>query len=305
VGRFKVGADLAAQVCALPALAAATRRMPMPCGAGALEALGNGSRPATTTNQALALAHTAADTRCEAAVLVRVGGLHARAGPGRCGARAHAQALTLARAWATQRWNARRSTAWASWTSNRGEVDLGTHSTTSRPWRWRGARPTALARHLLGNLGNLQATPGPTWTSAPALCEDALQVLRALGDRQREGNTLCNLGMLRTLQGDLDERRRAGARPGGRPRTGPPRLECTAQNNLGLVCMGQRRLRPTLCTHHEAALRVARGHWRPAHPGAVPGHLGLAQARCGAFDAARQSLGNMGWSCCAWRLPTR
>ena len=29
-------------------------------------------------------------------------------------------------------------------------------------------------------------------------------MLRELGDRQREGNTLCNLGMLCLLQGDLD-----------------------------------------------------------------------------------------------------
>jgi hypothetical protein len=52
--------------------------------------------------------------------------------------------------------------------------------------------------------------------------------------------------------------------------------------------MGQGRFADAV-PHHEAALGVAKGLGDHRMQGQFLGHLGLAQARCGAFDAARQS----------------
>jgi predicted ATPase/class 3 adenylate cyclase len=288
-GPFAAGVDLAEPVCALPGLAGRAAALAHAVRAYALEACGRRAEAGADFNQALALARSAGDGRCEAAVLVRQGGLHARQGQVDTARSDHTRALTLARGLAD---GALECAA----LNGLGTVDFEQGQMEPARQHWDAA--LAVARrmadrrwqgHLLGNLGNLQASLG-RMDEARRLCEDALQTARALGDRQREGNTLSNLGMLHLLQGRLGEAGPAlQAALHIARELGHQRLECTAQNNLGLVCMGQQRFADAV-QHHEAALRVADGMGDRRLQGQFLGHLGLAQARCGAFAAARLSL---------------
>lgn len=288
-GPFAAGVDLADPVCALPDLSGHAAARAHAARGFALEASGRRAEASAELDTALALARSASDKPCEAAVLVRQGGLYARQGQAQAARGAHTQALTLARSLEDG------SLACAA-LNGLGTVDFEQGQMEPARQHWEAAlaeaKRTADRRwqgHLLGNLGNLQASLG-RMDEAHRLCTDALQIARALGDRQREGNTLCNLGMQHLLQGRLDEA--AGALQAAlhvARELGHQRLECTAQNNLGLVCMGLSRFGDAVL-HHEAALRVADGMGDRRMQGQFLGHLGLAQARGGAFDAARHSL---------------
>lgn len=287
-GPFAAGIDLADAVCALPGLAGQPAAQAHAVKGFALEACGRRAEAAPAFDNALAHARSAADTHCEAAVLVRQGGLRARQGQAEQARADHAQALALARRMGDGALECAALNGLGTVDFEQGQMDPArghweaalavAQRTADR--RWQG--------HLLGNLGNLQANLG-RMDDARQLCDDALLIARTLGDRQREGNTLSNLGMLHLLQGRLDAADAAlRAALNIARELGHQRLACTAQNNLGLVCMGQGRFADAV-PHHEAALGVAKGLGDHRMQGQFLGHLGLAQARCGAFDAARQS----------------
>jgi len=288
-GPFKVGVDLAAQVCSMPGLAGGGAAHAHAVMGGALEASGQRQQAGVHHEQALAHAQAAGDTTCEAGVTVRIGGLHARAGRAEAARQAHGHALELARRLGDARLECAALNGLGVVNFEAGRVDeaRGHYEAAlalaqrSGDRRWQGS--------LLGNLGNLHATLG-CLDDARQHCEDSLRVVRELGDRQREGNTLCNLGMLCLLQGDLDgatdalERGLAVARE-----LGHLRLECIVLGNLGLVHDASRRLDEAVA-RYAAALTLARQLGDQRTEGQFLGHLAVTQARQGQFELARRGL---------------
>ena len=288
-GPFKVGVDLAAQVCAMPGLAGREAAHAHAALGGALEASGQRQQAAVHYGQALTQAQTAGDVACEAAVTGRMGGLHARAGRPELARAAHGHALELGRRLGDAGLECAALNGLGVLDFEQGRVDeaRGHYEAAlalarrSGDRRWQGS--------LLGNLGNLQATLGRL-EEARQHSEDALRVLRDLGDRSREGHTLCNLGMLCFLQGDLEgaavalEQGLAVARE-----LGHLRLECIVLGNLGLVHDGARRLDDAV-HRYEAALALARQLGDRRTEGQFLGHLALTLARLDRVDAARQGL---------------
>lgn len=288
-GPFKVGVDLAAQVCAIPGLAGRDAAHAHAVRGGALEASGQRQQASVHYEQALGHAQAAGDSACEAGVTVRIGGLHARAGRAEAARQAHGHALELARRLddAALECAALNGLGGVSFEAGRVDEARGhyeaalTLAQRTGDRRWQGS--------LLGNLGNLHATQGRL-DEALQHSEAALRALRELGDRTREGNTLCNLGMLRLLQGDPEgagdalEQGLAVARE-----LGHVRLECIVLGNLGLVHDAAGRLDGALA-RYEAALALARQLGDQRTEGQFLGHLALTQARRGDFDAARAGL---------------
>ncbi|MDP2006849.1 MAG: tetratricopeptide repeat protein [Rubrivivax sp.] len=288
-GPFKVGVDLAAQVCAMPGLAGREAAHAHAVLGGALEASGQRQQASVHYEQARACAQAAGDTACEAGVTVRMGGLHARAGRAAAARQAHGQGLALARRLGDASLECAALNGLGVLDFEQGRVDeaRGHYETAlalaqrTGDRRWQGS--------LLGNLGNLHATLGRL-DEARQHSEASLQVLRELGDQSREGHTLCNLGMVCFLQGDLDgatvvlEQGLAVARE-----LGHVRLECIVLGNLGLVYDASQRLDEAV-VRFEAALALARQLGDQRTEGQFLGHLALTQAKQGSFDAARQGL---------------
>ena len=288
-GPFKAGVDLAQAVCGLPGLPARAAAHAHAVLGGALEASGQHAQGLASYQAALACAKTAADAACEAAVVVRMGSLHARAGHTEQARDELGQALKLAR-------RVGDGALECAALNGLGTVDFDQGRMEQARLHYETA--LALARcigdqrwqsSLLGNLGNLHANLGDM-DAARRHSEESLLAVRKLGDRQREGNTLSNLGMQRYLQGDLDgastslEEGLAVARE-----LGYARLECIVLGNLGLVYDAcDRRLEAV--QRYESALAVARRIGDRRTEAHCLGHLGLAHARQRAFDAAREHL---------------
>jgi tetratricopeptide (TPR) repeat protein len=120
--------------------------------------------------------------------------------------------------------------------------------------------------------------------------EQSLALARQLGDRRREGNTLCNLGMLHLVQKrpeksiEVSEQALRVARE-----LGHRRLEGTVQCNLGLAYEERGSERDAL-SNFEAALRAVRELSDRRLEGQFLGYMGRTLARLGEFELARERL---------------
>jgi predicted ATPase/class 3 adenylate cyclase/Flp pilus assembly protein TadD len=277
-GPFKAGADLAEAVCAMPGLGGRAAAHAHAVLGAALEDSGQRARAAAHFEQALQHAQRVGDAACEAAVTVRLGGLHARAGQADTARQEHSRAVALAR-------GLDDGALECAALNGLGTVEFEQGRMEQAQVHYEGA--LALARRigdarwqasLLGNLGNLNANLG-RMDEARVRGEESLEGLRKLGDRQREGNALSNLGMLSYLQGNLAaatallEQGLAVARE-----LGHVRLECIVLANLALVDDASGHLAEAV-TRYAAALAVARRIGDRRMEGQCLGHLGLAQAR--------------------------
>ena len=288
-GPFQAGIDLAAAVCAMPGIPDGAAAHAQAVLGSALLACGQRDQAGPQLELAMSHARAVGDGRCEAAVHISLGELHARRGQGDLARDEHSLALQLARAQGDLLLQCEAL-------NGLGSADLGQGLVQQAQEQWEAA--LALARRsgdrrwqgsLLGNLGHVHASLG-RMDAARAHCEDALLIARELGDRKREGNMLCNLGMLHQLQGRSEAAARTLEEALEVSRVlGHARLECIVLGNLGTVYGASQRMAEAVA-RYEAALSVARQIGDRRTEGQFLGHLGLAHAGMQAFALARECL---------------
>jgi tetratricopeptide (TPR) repeat protein len=120
--------------------------------------------------------------------------------------------------------------------------------------------------------------------------EAALTAAREVGNRQLEGNILCNLGQLYQVEGKLAEalEQLEAALPVSRD-LGDARLESIVLCNLGMVYDGLCRFDHAR-DNFEAALVIARESGDRHREGQFLSYLGVLHARQANFVEARQCL---------------
>jgi len=288
-GPFKAGVDVAEAVCAMPQLEGAAAALARTALADALEALGKPVQAAGAYGEAAAQAHAAGDRRCEAAAMIGLAALGARAGHSDEARAQYAHALELAR-------QAGDADLECAALNGVGIIEFELGRIGEAQARYEEA--LVLARNtgdrlrqakLLGNLGTVHLNLG-RMDEAQANCEQSLQIARELGDRLLEGNTLCNLGLVHHLQRRHNEARAVSEAALKVARElGYARLECIVLCNLGLVHAAAGTLEQASSTYVDA-LAVARRIGDQRTEGQVLGYLGLVHARRRAFDEARQCL---------------
>ena len=288
-GPFSAGLALAEQLATLAPLADADAAHLHAVWGAALEASGQRAQAMAHYEDALQFSVAAADPRCEAAVLVRLGGMHARqAQPDRARVEL-ARALALARELGDGAIECAALNGQGGMDFVHGLVDAANEGWSAAVAVAKRIGDKRLQGTLMGNLGSLHANQGRT-AEARVEFEGALANARAIGDTQREGTCLSNLGMLHYLQGRLAEAAVAleAAHRVSRE-LGHPRLECAVSYNLGLVYAAGNQLLDAL-VRYDAALLVARRIGDRRAEGQILGHLGLAHARMNSFDLAREHL---------------
>jgi predicted ATPase/class 3 adenylate cyclase len=140
-----------------------------------------------------------------------------------------------------------------------------------------------------GNLGQFHANQGRPGEARP-LYARAVQIARELGDRQWEANARCNLGLLHFTEGRLTEAQGeledslAAARE-----MGAAQLLAIVQCNLGLVAEALGAA-DRAQAYHEAAVALARDLGDRRSEGQFLGYLGVLHARESRFESARHCL---------------
>ncbi|KPF49114.1 hypothetical protein D621_15025 [beta proteobacterium AAP51] len=288
-GPFKVGADLAELVLAMPGLQGREAARAHAVSGMALEAAGQRQAALARYDRATALALASGDRHCQATVGIRMAALLARAGQAEEARAGLQQALRLARedgdaALQCAALNVLGVLAFEGGAASEARAHYDAALALARQCGERRVEGS-----VLGNLGNLEATVGQT-AAARAHAETALQVLRELGDRTREAMTLVNLGMLRFFSGDVGDAAHAlqsglmAARE-----LGHRRLECIALGNLGLVLDGAGRSAEAV-ERLDAAVALAQQLSDRRTEGQLTGHQAVALARAGRLGEADAAL---------------
>lgn len=140
----------------------------------------------------------------------------------------------------------------------------------------------------MGNLGNVHHASGRI-AAARIAYEAGLVAAREVGNRQWEGNALCNLGLLHHFEGREAEARTTLDRSLQLAREmGHARLEAIALCNLGIV---EESANPSLAQKYfELALVVAKSLADRRSQGQVLGFLGLLHTRQGRASEGRALL---------------
>jgi len=288
-GPFAAGVDLAELVCVLPGLAGQAAAHALAVLGWALEATGQRGTAADHFAASLQYAQASRDLRCEAAVSIRLGALHARDGLVEVARSEHTHALSLAR-------QLKDTALECAALNGLGTVDFEQGRMVGAQAHYEaalGVARTASDQHwqgiLLGNLGNLHANLGRIG-QARTHCEEALQGARLLGDRQRQGRGLNTIAMLDYLQGRLGHAIEAAEAALGVARElGYVRLECVALGTLGLALSEAGKL-PEALGANTAALAIARQLGLKSYEGQFLGQQGLVHALRGDFTDARTCL---------------
>jgi predicted ATPase len=287
-GPFDTGAELAASVCAMPALDDRAAAHAQSLLGDAFAACGKSDSAHTSYQRALACALVAGDRLCEAKVTLGLGWLHLH--HGRTGEARHQYlaSIRLARALGECTLECTAISGLGNVELVQGHADeaLSNYERALALARELGDRP--MQGRLLANLGNLYAEVGGM-DVALARDDEALAIARETGHRVLEGNILCNLGLLHLVQGRLDEAIAASNAALLLARElGHVRVESIVLCNLGIVL--ERLGRPDDAqAQFEAALRIVRAKGDQRMEGQFLGYLGLLHARQGRFTDA--------WNC--------
>ena len=288
-GPFRVGADLAAAVRAMPGLRADQQAEADWVAGSALDLLGDVARARAHFDAGLALAATSGAQHCEARLLAAVAAQCAAEGQLREALERLTRALALARALDDRALQCLVLNGLGGLSDHQAHLDeaRGFYEAALALARELGDR--RLEGGLLGNLGGLHHDHGRL-DDARRHYEMAVALAREVGDRRWEGNAHCNLGLLSHEQG-----RTAEARAGFEAaltmarEVGHVRLECTVLCNLGLVLETQGAFDDARI-HYEKAVRAAHELGDRRSEGQFRGYLGLLDARLGRFDDARACL---------------
>jgi predicted ATPase/class 3 adenylate cyclase len=287
-GPFRVGAELAGLVRAMPSLGTdALARVD--CVSGwALRNSGHVQEAEAFFHRALAAARTVGDCATERRVLSHLGDLHVVVGRVDTAHDELASALRLAREAGDPSLETEVLNSLGNLFESRGNlVEAGSHYEGSLHVaraignrRWEGGS--------LGSLGLLRWGQGKL-AEAREYYVEALNVARELGDRQWEGNVLCNMGLLDHDQGRLTESLASlDSALNVANEIGHVRLGAVVMCNLGIVHEAMRE--PDAARKHlEAGVAVVRELGDRRSEGQFLNYLGALNARQGQFDEA--------WAC--------
>jgi len=288
-GPFRLGAELAAAVQALPGLQAADLARASRVAGAALQAAGVVEQARQQFETALSAAIAAGEPSVEGWTHSHLG--EALANEGSIDeARAHyATALESSRKLGDRKLECAALNGLGNVADAQGQLDLARTHYEIALGVARDASDGRRERSLLGNLGNLKANLGAA-NEARSDYESGLRLAREAGDRRREGNALSNLGLLDLVQQRIGPARvqfEAALRIARE--MGYRRLECIVLCNLGIAQDAQ-GLASQSQSSFEQALDIARELADHTSQGQALGYLGLSHARQGRFDQGRECL---------------
>ncbi len=288
-GPFRLGAELAAQVLAIPGLRAADLARASRTAGAALQACGDVTQAKLQFETALSVAIEAGETSVENWLHINLGEVLANEGRIDEAGSHYATALEASRRLGDRKLECAALNSLGNAADAQGRLDAARTHYEQALGVARGAGDRRRERALLGNLGNVKASLG-AMDEARADYESGLRAARAAADRRREGNALSNLGLL-----DLVEQQVASAEARFEAalriarEMGYRRLECIALCNLGIAQDGQGQASQAQA-NFEQSLAIARELEDHTSQGQVLGYLGLSHARRARFDRGRECL---------------
>jgi len=288
-GPFKVGIELAAEVQAIPALAADAAAKVRWIAGRAFEAVGNDAEARKQFVESLALSRATGDRRCECRALVGLAECDSHAGRMDVARTQFEDALQIAR-------ELQDRTLQSVACSGLGTIAILLGRAGEAEAQFDEARKLARKAgdreregRILANMGVLLINAGKM-PEARSHDDAALAAAREVGNRQLEGNILCNLGQLDQVEGKLGDalEQLHAALPIARD-LGDARMESIVLCNLGMVCDGLDRFDEAR-DNFEAALAIARESGDRHREGQFLTYLGLLHARQADFARARECL---------------
>jgi predicted ATPase/class 3 adenylate cyclase/Tfp pilus assembly protein PilF len=290
-GPFRVAIDLADKVLGLPGLDDAARARAEFVRGYAMRSAGDPLGAENSLQKALALARAQGIARTERRALAQLGDLYLVAGRIDAARETLDEALALARAHDDLEVEGIALGHLGNLAENSGDMDeaFACYGKTLEIARRRGDRRREGG--ALGNLGLVLHFQGK-FEEARERYGEALRLARDVGDRQWEGNTLCNLGLLLHQQGAMGEARAAlEASLSVATEMGYARLAAVVHCNLGIV-LEATLLREAAARQYQQAIAIAKSLADRRSEGQFLGYLGLARARQGRFEEARQCFEN-------------
>ena len=288
-GPVRVGAELAAQVRAMPGLRADQQALADWVAGSALYMLGDVAAARTHFEAGLALAHAADDRPGEARLLLAIAAQRAAEGHQADALDGLTRAQGLARELGDRALLCQVLMGLGRLADHRAQLDQARGHYEAALELARALHDRRLEGGLLGNLGGVHHDHGRL-DEARRHYEMALALAREVGDRRWEGNARCNLGLLHHEQG------RGGAARAEfeaalviAREVGEVRLEGTVLCNLGIVLEAQGELSDAR-VHCARAVAVAQEIGDRRSEGQFRGYLGLLEARLGHVEASRACL---------------
>jgi predicted ATPase len=279
-GPYKAAIELAASVCAMPALSDRAAAHALLAHAGALAASGQAELARTLFDGATSRARAAADRRCEARVTYGLGDLCFAQGRMDEARAHHEAAIGMAQALDDRRLecSAVNGLGTVQFAEGRNAEALRHYERALELARETGYR--RMQGGVLSNLANLHAELGHM-AEARRRLDEALASARAIGDRKLEGVASANLGELHLIEGRLEKAAATLQSALAMARElGHVKLEYSVDCNLGVA--QERLAHPDVAQKHfEAAVRMARELGDSRSEGTFLCHLGLLHARQG------------------------
>jgi predicted ATPase/class 3 adenylate cyclase len=288
-GPFRIGAELASLVRAVPGLRGAAAANVFRIYGHALEITGRYAEAYEQSETSLALARNTRDLLCECQSLARLAFLDLNMSrTGSAGIRFEALLVAASQA-KLLKLQSDAHNGLGSLSQALGRMDAARVHFEAALTNARDARDKHREASIVGNLGTLYTDWG-RMDEARSHQESALSLAREIGNRKFESHLLCNLGLLHFVQGALGEARESleGALALGRD-LGNARLECIVMCNLGMVYDGLSQFDEGR-GHFESALVLARELGDPGLEGQCLCYLGRLHAHLGDFSEARKYL---------------
>jgi predicted ATPase/class 3 adenylate cyclase/Tfp pilus assembly protein PilF len=288
-GPFRLGAELAASVRAMPGLAAGQLADVEWVAGSALELLGEGPRASGHFEQGLALARAAGHRHSEVRLLLSFASQQTAQGRLDEARSQLACAGALVDGLDQPSLQCQVLFALGHLSDLQARFDQACLHYQAALVIARAIGDRRLEGGLLGNLGGLHHEHGRL-DEACRHYELALALARQVGDRRWEGNARCNLGLALHEQGHNGPARQEFEKALAMAlEMGHVRLQCTVQCNLGMVLEAQ----PDFSlaeVHYANAVRLGHELGDGRLAGQSLGYLGLLRARLGQFGSAREDF---------------
>lgn len=288
-GPFKLGAELAALVQAIPGIQQSDLARASRVAGAALQASGSVAQAKRQFEAALGAATAAGAASVEGWLHSHLGEALANEGQIDEARKHYTIALEASRRLGDRKLECAALNGLGNAADALGQLDAARQHYETALAVARDANDGRWERALLGNLGNVQAYLGAT-SRARSNYEAGLLLARNAGDRRREGNALSNLGLLDLVQQRMQaaEAQFEAALRIARE-LGYRRLECIVLCNLGIAQDAQANARQAQFSF-EQALAIGRELADHTSQGQTLGYLGLSHARQRRFDQGRACL---------------
>jgi tetratricopeptide (TPR) repeat protein len=288
-GPFRVGADLAARLGAMPELSPAHRAVVTRISGDALELLGEVAAAHEQFDAGLAWVAMSGDTRAEAGLRIAIGTQCANESRFVEAIQNLERAQALAYALGDRSLHCLARNCLGRVADNQGKLTEAREHYDCALALASEAGDLRMQGGVLANLGVLLHDHGQL-EEARSYYERSLALLVEVGDRRWEGNARCNLGLLHHEQGrgsDAQLEFETALRVARE--LGHVRLELTVLCNLGIVWEAQGDFSNAIA-HYEKALSGAHELSDRRSEGQYSGYLGALYARLGQIEDARRWL---------------